>query len=297
MGAPVMSAETLARALGGRRSGRTWLARCPAHDDREPSLAIRDGDDGHVLVHCHAGCDQKDVIDVLRGRGLWNGEPWSAPRSLRSPLGAVPEPDAAGRTEAALRIWGASHTPRGTVVATYLATRGLDLPPCDRLRFHTGLKHPNGMWPGMVALVTDVMDTPVGIHRTFLARDGSGKAPVSPGRMSLGPIRGGAVRLAPVAQKIVIGEGIETVLSVMKRTGTPGWAALSTSGLRTLGLPRVVEEVVVLADADPAGEAAAREAADRWSREGRHVRIARPPHGYNDFNDMLRDNAGSRRVA
>jgi hypothetical protein len=293
-----MGAEPLARALGGRRSGRTWLARCPAHDDREPSLAICDGGDGKVLVHCHAGCDQRDVLDVLRRRGLWEQvEPSSALRCRRSPLRPVPDPDAAGRTEAALRIWDASHTPRGTVVATYLATRGLDLPPCDRLRFHTGLRHPAGTWPGIVALVTDVADTPVGIHRTFLARDGSGKAPVSPARMSLGPIRAGAVRLVPVAKKILVGEGIETVLSVMKSTGTPGWAALSTSGLRTLVLPRVVETVILLADADPAGEAAAQDAAARWIREGRRVRIARPSGGYNDFNDMLRDNTGPGRVA
>lgn len=192
-----------------------------------------------------------------------------------------------------MRIWDAGHDSRGTLVASYLASRGLDLPPAERLRFHTALKHSKGgCWPAMVALVTDVSDKPIGLHRTFLARDGSGKAPVSPARMSLGPIRGGAVRLAPVAKKILVGEGIETVLSVMQRTGTPGWAALSTSGLKTLVLPLLVEEVVVLADADPAGEFAAREAAERWTRDGREVRIARPPLGYGDFNDLLR----SRRV-
>ena len=130
-----MNAESLARAIGGRRSGGTWLACCPAHDDREPSLAIRDGDDGRVLVHCHAGCDQKGVIDVLRGRGLWDqGEPSSALRSRRTPPCPVRDPDASGRIEAALRIWEAAHHPRGTLVATYLKSRGLDLPPSGRLR-------------------------------------------------------------------------------------------------------------------------------------------------------------------
>jgi len=293
-----MNADSLARALGGRRSGRTWLACCPAHDDREPSLAIRDGEDGRVLVHCHAGCDQKVVIDVIRRRGLWDAEPSSAPRPRRSPAPPAHDPDAAGRTEAALRIWDAGHDPRSTLVATYLASRGLDLPPSDRLRFHTALPHPTGSrWPAIVALVTDATDTPVGVHRTFIARDGSAKAPVSPARMSLGPIRGGAVRLAPAAKKIIVGEGIETVLSVMQRTGTPGWAALSTSGLKTLVLPRLVEEVVILADADDPGEDAAQDAAGRWTRDGRRVRIARPPYGYNDFNDVLMYSASLRRVA
>jgi hypothetical protein len=49
----------------------------------------------------------------------------------------------------------------------------------------------------MVALVTRGADgTPLAIHRTFLARDGGGKAPVDPQKMMLGPCRGGAVRLA-----------------------------------------------------------------------------------------------------
>ena len=38
-----MNAETLARALGGRRAGSQWMAPCPSHDDSQPSLSIRDG--------------------------------------------------------------------------------------------------------------------------------------------------------------------------------------------------------------------------------------------------------------
>ena len=72
----------------------------------------------------------------------------------------------------------------------------------------------------------------------------------------------------------------------MQATGHPAWAALSTSGLRALDLPDDVRDVIVLADGDEAGEAAARDCALRWKREGRRVRIARPPQGM-DFNDLL----------
>jgi DNA primase len=72
----------------------------------------------------------------------------------------------------------------------------------------------------------------------------------------------------------------------MQATGHPVWAALSTSGLRTLDLPEDVRAVIVLADGDEAGEAAARDCARRWKGEGRRVRIARPPQG-TDFNDLL----------
>ena len=84
----------------------------------------------------------------------------------------------------------------------------------------------------------------------------------------------------------MIGEGIETCLAAMQATGQPAWAALSTSGLRSLDLPANVRDVIVLADGDEAGEGAARDCALRWRRQGRRVRIARPPRGM-DFNDML----------
>lgn len=139
----------------------------------------------------------------------------------------------------------------------------------------------------MVALVTrGEDDKSLAIHRTFLAHDGTGKAPVNPQKMMLGPCRGGAVRLAAPGEVLMVGEGIETCLAAMQATGKPVWAGLSTSGLRALNLPQDVRDVIVLADGDAPGKAAARECAWRWKREGRRVRIARPPHGM-DFNDLL----------
>ena len=126
----------------------------------------------------------------------------------------------------------------------------------------------------------------MGIHRTFLASDGASKAQLGPAKMMLGPCRGGVVRLSEPSDLLMVGEGIETSLAAMQATGKPAWAALSTSGLRALDLPVAVRKVIVLADGDDAGEAAARDCASRWVSQGRHVRIARPPRGM-DFNDML----------
>jgi putative DNA primase/helicase len=180
----------------------------------------------------------------------------------------------------------------GTAVVTYLASRGLHLPPAPTLRFHAGLRHQSGgTWPAMVALVTRGSDdTPLGIQRTFLSRDGTGKAPIDPAKMMLGPCRGGAVRLSASGNVLMVGEGIETCLAAMQASLKPAWAALTTSGMRSLELPGDVRDVIVLADGDDAGEAAARDCAWRWKREGRRVRIARPPRGM-DFNDMLVDRA------
>ena len=198
------------------------------------------------------------------------------------------------RTEAALAIWQAATPAVGTLVETYLRSRGLHLPPMPKLRFHAGLKHPSGSyWPALVALVTRGSDdTPLAIHRTFLARDGGGKAPADPAKMMLGPCRGGAVRLADPDDVLMVGEGIETCLAAMQASGLPAWAALSTGGLAALILPPlpVAGEVMIAADNDASGAGirAAREAAARWHKEGRTVRIALPPKIGTDFNDMLR---------
>jgi putative DNA primase/helicase len=289
-----MTAETIAKALGGRKVGNGWTARCPAHDDRTPSLSIRDAEDNKVLVHCHAGCGQERVVTALRTRGLWaDNRPHSLSHMVCRTSGECkPNQGDARRSEAALAIWQSAQPAQGTPVETYLASRGIDLPPPDALRFHVGLKHPLGcIWPTMVALVTNGADgMPIAIHRTYLARDGGGKAPVDPQKMMLGPCRGGAVGLAEPGDVLMVGEGIETCLAAMQATGNAAWAALSTAGLRSLDLPRDVRDVIVLADGDEPGEAAAQDCARRWQREGRRVRIARPPQGM-DFNDLLKRGA------
>jgi 5S rRNA maturation endonuclease (ribonuclease M5) len=61
------AASVAAKAAGSRKASRGFLARCPAHDDRQASLSIADGRDGRVLVNCFAGCE---LADVLAGLGL-----------------------------------------------------------------------------------------------------------------------------------------------------------------------------------------------------------------------------------
>jgi putative DNA primase/helicase len=68
-----VTAETIAKPLGGRKAGAAWMARCPAREDREPSLSIKDADGGKVLVRCHVGCNQEQVIAALKARGNWQG--------------------------------------------------------------------------------------------------------------------------------------------------------------------------------------------------------------------------------
>jgi hypothetical protein len=62
-----MSADALlSRLERSKKTGRDrWLARCPAHEDRRPSLSIRELGDGRTLVHCFGGCDVESVLSAV----------------------------------------------------------------------------------------------------------------------------------------------------------------------------------------------------------------------------------------
>jgi hypothetical protein len=290
----------VARVLDGEVSGRdSVLCPAPGHSRRDRSLSVRfdpAAPEG-FLVYPFAGDDIITCRDHVRHALGLQARGGRSTMSGRSPNLDSVEPRTApnAKREHAQRLWSETRLAADSPVETYLGSRGLTLPPPTALRFHPHLVHPTGTsWPGMVALVRRGTDgEPLGIHRTFLAQDGSAKAPVEPNKMMLGSCRGGAVRLAKAGDVLLVGEGIETCLSAMQATGRPAWAALSTSGLRTLDLPELVTDVIVLADGDDAGEGAARHAATRWRKEGRRVRIARPPRGM-DFNDMLLRREGAR---
>ena len=140
----------------------------------------------------------------------------------------------------------------------------------------------------MIAEVVDVNGKQLGVHRTFLRRDAAGKAEVEPQKATLGRMWGGAIRLHPAAEELVIAEGIETAASAGRLLSLPAWAAISANNLaQGLILPAGVWAVVIAADADEAGERAAQSAAIRWLCEGRRVRIGRPARKGHDFNDIL----------
>ncbi|MBW7851041.1 MAG: toprim domain-containing protein, partial [Rhodospirillales bacterium] len=181
----------------------------------------------------------------------------------------------------------------GTLVDTYLAGRGLGPAGSPDLLFHPDLTHWDTRtgWPAMVAVIRDHAGAVLGLHRTWLAADGAGKAPLPKNRKMLGRVAGGAVRLgAPAGGLLALAEGIETTLAAMRACPSlPAWATLSAGNLETAVLPPQVRRVVLLADHDASGTGlrAAETAAARLHAEGRRVWIALPPRQGDDFNDLL----------
>ena len=273
-----MNAHAICEALGGRWHGSYGMARCPCHEDRTPSLAISDGQDGVLLVNCFAGCDPVDILRALSDQGL--SEPSNG--KLTSHL---PHRD---NGRAALDIWRESRPGAGTLVERYLGRRGLTLPVPPSIRFHPGLKHgPTGLiLPAMVAAVQAPDRRVVAIHRTFLNEYGT-KATVSTPKMALGPLGAGAVRLAKAGSLLGLAEGIEDALSAMQLFDLPCWASLGGARLARVDLPPEVREVRIFADGDDPGKEAAEKAVRRFRREGLKARAFIPPNGCKDWNEAL----------
>jgi hypothetical protein len=123
---------------------------------------------------------------------------------------------------------------------------------------------------------------------SWLRADGSGKAALRDPKMSLGPVRGAAVRLAPAAPELAIAEGIENAMTAIA-AGYAAWSAVSAGGIRGVVLPPIVETVLIVADHDVSGvgQRAARKAADRWLAEGWRVRLWLAQRAGDDLNDVL----------
>ncbi|MHB9150481.1 MAG: DUF3631 domain-containing protein [Thermoleophilia bacterium] len=193
-------------------------------------------------------------------------------------------------------IWTATTKDTGRV-SEYLRYRGLsgDAPPA--LRLHPALDYfepdPDGpkkmrlvgTYPAMVALVQNVDGDNVNLHRTYLDKEGPGKAPVPAAKKLCTPVRegattGAAIHLAePSSDVLALTEGIETGLAVQEATGLAVWACVSAGGLEAGQLPPTVRRVYIWADRDESGRGlkAAEKAATRFTAEGREVLVLIPP--------------------
>jgi hypothetical protein len=288
--------DILSHLRGLRRSGGGWQAFCPAHsDDKTPSLSIREGKNGKVLLHCFggAGCSYRQIVEAL---GL---APQTAPMPvLHSTVKPVRQPDDRSRVEAARHIWREARPLPGTPAQRYLEGRAIRLPTCPpTLRYHASCPHPSGSrLPALVAAISVYREEKlhlVAVHRIYVTPDGR-KAAVEPPKASLGSVRGGCIWLVRPTDRAIVTEGIEDAMALMAMYQDDprfaAWsyaAAVSAGNLPCLELPPEVRTVIVAADNDKAGRQAANEAACKFVREGRDGRIAWPPSGFKDFNDAL----------
>src|SRR5262249_45376544 len=153
------------------------------------------------------GCRAEEIFAELRRLDL--GERRVEPEDRRD--------DGDDRIAWARRLWGRARP--APEIGRYLAWRGLVLKPPMSLALAAGVKHPSGVKaPALIAKVVNVDDEFVGVQHTYFGN-------LEPRKLSLGRLAGGAVRLAPLDpdRALVVGEGVESTLSLMQLRGLPGW--------------------------------------------------------------------------
>jgi hypothetical protein len=275
-----MAAAAIAAKLAGRPvrpHGRNYLIECPAHDDQNPSLSIRDGDDGRLIVHCFAGCDPLNVLSDIRAR-IGN---------IREHVETSPKPAKGSsayerrQREKAAWLWSQRRPIVGSVADVYLReARQITLPLPPTLAYLPPRKsgHRPAMIsafglceepePGVIAARREV----VAVHLTLLKPDGTDKAEVGPNKLMIGSPNGRPIVVAPPNDLLglAITEGVEDALSVHQATGLGAWAAGSAAHMTKLAdaVPDYIDCVSLFADADPAGELNAALLAERLGALG-----------------------------
>jgi hypothetical protein len=277
------------------------------------------GEGGDALALIAAAHCRGDMRQAMAWARAWLGLGHDAPRTTPAERRAADERreaeaarEAEARRRAAVALFlDAREGIVGTPAGDYLIGRGIDLAALGRqprcLRFHPSAwcAEVGTRLPALLAAITDADGRHVATHRTWLARDASGawgKAPLRDPKKTLGSYAGGCIRLwrgatgrslsdAQPGEAVAIAEGIETGLSVA--VACPELRVLAAVSLANMGrliLPPQITTVTLCADDDGDNQAAAElliRAAERFAREGRAVRIARPPQGHKDMNDAL----------
>ena len=291
----------------GKKQGRYWCAGdvrgAPGRSlfvRLEPPGPVGKWSDPAEQLHG----DLLDLIRLATGSRSLREALAEARRFLAQPLPpTTSRPDAYDRTQAARNLWDRCQPIDGSHAQLYLKARGIRRCHFPALRFHHALPYRSdtGRWrryPALVAAVAGDDGEIQGVHRTWLDSRTPAKANVAAPRKSLGRIHGFAVRFGEpaAASTLLVGEGIETVLSLVTalpdgalRTAVPSGtfaaAALSAGGLGTFVPPPMTARLIVAQDREDEGERAVRRLQLRCTRLGIASAVLVPEGG--DFNDDL----------
>jgi hypothetical protein len=299
----------------GRRQGRYWTVGDVRNTSGRSMFVRLSGPDSGPGAAGRwtdaASAEHGDLLDVIRESCRlveFREVAEEARRFLSLPRAeptATPRPPAPqGSPEAARRLWAMAKPLAGTLAEAYLHARGLaTIHHSVALRFHPRCYYrpnehaPTETWPTMIAAVTGLSGAITGVHRTWLAPDGLGKAPIDTPRRAMGGLLGHAVRFGVAGDVLAAGEGIETMLSLRcAMPAMPMAAALSANHLAALELPAGLRRLYIARDADAAGETAVAALTEAAEAAGVEALVLSPQLG--DFNeDLLAFGLGAVRAS
>lgn len=308
-----VSGQRIVKELGGFWKAGKGMCRCPAHQDRSPSLSVREAQD-RVLLHCFTGCTFEQIVAALRGLGLWPERDEHGYRIRRSMTRSAPPPDELDADEisarrAAREIWSRAVPISGTGAAVYLWSRGIGishLPPTLRFADELYNSETKRALPALVGALQDSENRVTSIQRIWvrdrIVVDDDGmpakgtKAALRVAKKTLGPMRDGAIRLGRPGRTLGIAEGIETGLSAQQYFRLPVWVSCGAWRMGNIWLPDIVEHVILFGDNGTEGEKAANKAAEQFEAQGYAVSVEMPPAEFDDWNSFQAADRPGRAV-
>lgn len=281
-------------AMGGVLSegGRRALIRGPGHGPADRSVSLLETEDGRVLIHCFSPRDDwRAVRAELADLGLLAESDYEH-AAVSEPIVRVQvDQRDEDRRARVLRLWEEAVAAAGTVGERYLRARAIEgeLPGADVLRFHprmTSLEDRERR-PALIAGLVNKDGVLEGIQVTLLTAHGAAKAALATPRRTIGKLMGHYVRIDAPGDVLIVAEGLETALSARRALGAGAWAFLSAENLAQFEPPLVIDKLVIAADHDEAGLAAAARLQARVETSIA-CEIALPPDGHPDWNDWAR---------
>lgn len=265
----------LIKHIGGRWHGDTALCHCPAHDDRTPSLSIRQGDRG-ILVTCHAGCDSRVVMRALARVAQIPTFKHEVIHPSQSRSGMVHH-----------HIWQAGQAIEETLAERYVRDVRNVWAPLQDVRYHPRCPRGQGRLalfePALLIAMRKAGEV-AAIQRIFLDPVyGNYKE-----KRVLGQAIGAAWTNGAPGKTIGICEGFETAAAYTSLTGIQAWATMGAKRFHQVELPSHVETLILLADNDLEGRRARDRAAETYRRPGLTIETEWPPGRMNDWAQLLK---------
>jgi hypothetical protein len=300
-------ASNISDALGGKRTGKGYLMKCPIHNSKNgDNLMVSDTTDKKsgkpdISVHCFAGCDWKSIKDYFRSMGLLP-DFIPARQGSSSPSSKHPEKIKTNF------IWKQSKRDKKTV-SSVLKHRGITVGH-DSLAIRKNSYQGNDML--VFAMTKPGDDKVLAVQRmpfdskTF-KKTGKGLMYGKSGNGDENYCHSRGVyfyRKQPV-ENFIVGEGIETTLAAMQAMGMNGCACLSTAGMQNITLPEGINNLYICVDSDKnfAGQKASIKLADRYKNKIKNIFMVSPCESCFsdtpdkvDFNDLLMGEGGEESI-
>ena len=274
---PTQETAIIVAALRGKWQGSYALCTCPAHDDRTPSLSVRQGDRG-LLVHCFAGCAPSRILEEINRLD---------PKTAKS----VPDYRPPGAAVDMSWLWEQGTAINGTLAERYLVGRNLPTDATD-LRFHPNCQNgrkPLERYEPALMVGMRLRGNLVGIQRIFLDPDTAKHRD----KKIIGRSRFASWEGIQPTDTLAIAESFEDAHAYATMKRIPCWSSMAANKLHAIAIPECVTTIILAPDNDKAGRIAVNRGRKVYRQAGYDVKVDLPTT-HKDWAGMIEAGAGHR---